>query len=265
MKTRPEGSQDGVLLATESKYIADIKTFLRWAEERNFNKYTTYKEFSPITKANRKRKKQKNDIVTLTLPELKQFYTFDFSDRPSLDRVRDLFCFGAFTVQRWSDIVRFVKSQLNDNVWSFESFKTKKKIVIDLDGYFEPALDILKKYDYQLPKISPAKFNTYLKDAAAAAGITQQAKKMRYVGVNEIPIVKPKNKFLTSHDARRTGISILLNEYNFPISHLMEITAHSDLKTLQVYINPDRQARREAVSKTKRIDELLTVVKEKAV
>lgn len=269
MKRRPEGSQDGVLLATESKYIADIKTFLKWAENCNYNRYSKYKDFSPIAEANKKRKTQKNDIVTLTLPELKQFYSYEFSNNKDLSaekqdiytRVRDLFCFACFTLQRWSDIVRFEKSQLEGNVWTFDAFKTKKKTDIDLVGYFEPALDILKKYNYQLPKISLAKFNEYLKEAAKTAGITTEAKKVRFVGPREISIIGLKCEFLTSHDGRRTGISILLNEFNFPISNLMEITQHSDLKTLQVYINPDRQARKEAVSRTRRIDETLTVVK----
>lgn len=264
MKRRPEGMQDGVLLATESKYIADLKTFLRWAEERKYNRYGTYKDFSVVTKASRKRQKSKKDIVTLTLPELRKFYSHKFKeDESHLARVRDLFCFAAFTLQRWSDIERFDKSQLEGTVWKFDAYKTKKETEIDLEGYFAPALDILKKYDFKLPQISLVKFNLYLKESARVAGITKQDRKIRYVGVREIPIIRPKCEFLTSHDARRTGISILLNDFNFPISNLMEITQHSDLKTLQVYLNPDRKARREAVGKTRRIDEILTNVKEK--
>lgn len=263
MKTRPEGLQDGVLLATESKYIADIKTFLNWAEKRNYNRYTTYKEFETTTGANRKRKQQKNDIVTLSLSELMKFYSFEFPKDSIYEKVRDLWCFGAFTVQRWSDIEQFNKSQLKGDVWTFNAYKTKEEISLDLTGYFAPALDILKKYNYELPKFQLQNFNEQLKKAVEKAGITAKTKKTRYVGIKKITIEKPKCKFLSSHDARRTGISILLNEFNFPISHLMQITGHADLATLQVYINPDRQARREAVNKTKRIDEILTVVKEK--
>jgi integrase len=263
-KTRPEGSQFGLLNDTIGKYMETLKTFCKWAEERNYNKYSTYKDFKNFTKADSKRKTKKRDIVTLTLRELKQFYTHDFSNNPTLERVRDLWCFATFTLQRWSDIERFDKSQLNGNIWTFEAYKTKKETVIDLVGYFAPALDILQKYNFLLPKITLAKFNEYIKKAAKIAGITKETKKMRYVGSKDIAIIKPKSQFLSSHDARRTGISILLNDFNFPISHLMEITQHSNISTLQVYINPDREARREAASKTKRVDELLTVVKQKA-
>jgi integrase len=273
MKTRPEGMQDGVLLNTEAKYIECLKGFCKWAEERNFNRYSTYKEFRSFTQANRKRKKQKADIVALTLPELRKFYATNFSEKKDLStekqeiygRVRDLFCFGVFTVQRWSDIERFDKSQIDGDVWRFEAFKTKKPTKIDLTGFASSAIDILEKYDYQLPRFSLAKFNLYLKEAAGVAGITRETKIMRYVGAEEISISKPKNSFLGSHSARRTGVSILLNDYNMNSVHVMEITGHTDLKTLQAYIKTDSDSRREAVSKTTRIDEILTVTHKKAV
>lgn len=260
-KTRPEGLQDGLLNDTIGKYIENIKTFCKWAEERKYNTKTTYKDFTNVNPANRKRMKQDHDIVTLTLNELRQFYTHDFSEKPTFDRVRDLFCFATFTGQRWSDIERFDKSQVQGDVWIFEAYKTKSLVKIDLIGFASSALDILKKYDYKLPKISLVKFNLYIKKAAAAAGINSQVKIRRYSGANEIEIEGPKHEFVSSHMARRTCVSILLNVYNVPITAVQEITGHSDLKTLQKYINKDRKARQEAMERTARIDEPLTVVK----
>lgn len=258
-KTRPEELQFGLLNDTIGKYIETLKTFCKWAQERNFNKYSTYAQFSNVEKANLKRKKQKADIVTLSLPELIQFYKHDFSKQPSLDRVRDLFCFGAFTGQRWSDIERLDKLEIHGDIWSFTAYKTKKETDVDLTGYAAPALDILKKYDYQLPKISLTKFNLFIKNAAEAAGINAPTKIMRYVGAKEIPISKPKYKFIGSHTARKTCVSILLNYYNINVTHVLEITGHSDLKTLQKYIDRSREARRDAMSKTTPITEIMTV------
>jgi integrase len=271
-KSRPEGEQYGLLNDTVGKYVECLKTFCKWSEERNYNLNDTYKEFSNFTKANIKRKKQGHDIVTLSLQELKHFYTFDFSTSKDLtdqqqktyDHVRDLFCFGAYTGQRWSDIERLDKSEIQEDVWIFDAFKTKKVTEVDLIGYAAPAMDILKKYDYQLPKISLQKFNLYLKEAAKAAGIDTQVKIRRYVGARMIEISKPKHDFLGSHTARKTCVSILLNNYNMNVTHVLEITGHSDLKTLQKYINKDRKARRKAMSETKSITEPLTIVKQKA-
>ncbi|MBN1118235.1 MAG: site-specific integrase [Bacteroidales bacterium] len=264
-KTRPEGFQRGLLNDTIGKYIETLKTFCGWASEsgRDYNKFNYYKEFKVVSPANRKREKQEKDIITLTLSELKQFYSHDFSNDPCHDRVRDLFCFGAFTGQRWSDIERFEMDQLKGDVWTFTAFKTNKETEIDLAGYSSPALDILRKYNYQLPKISLVKFNKYLKDAGEIAGLTTMVKIRRYVGAKEIKILRPKHKFLSSHTARKTTVSILLNDFNVNITHVLEITGHTDLKTLQKYINKDRQARREAISKTTPITEIMKITHKK--
>lgn len=260
--TRPEDFQKGLLLDTQAKYIKCLKGFCKYAEERGYNKYSFYKDFQSVTQADQKRKKSDYEIVTLTLSELRQFYTHDFSDNLVLDRVRDLFCFGCFTGQRWGDFTSFDKSQLQTDVWTFVSDKTKKETQIDLTGYAAPALDILIKYDYKLPEITQQKFNEYLKVAAEEAKINEPTKIIRYVGVKEIIIIKPKSKFLSSHTARRTCVSILLNDFNLNVVHVMGITAHTDIKTLQKYINKDRTARRAAISNTKSIMELLTIKRE---
>ena len=268
-KTRPEKEQYGLLNDTVGKYIECLKTFLKWAEEcpteeNPYNKFTAYKKFS---NSGTKREKKAEDIVTLTLSELRQFYTFDFSKaknlkpekQKSLERVRDLFCFGAFTGQRWSDIEQLDKSEVHGDTWSFISYKTKKHTEIYLTGYASPALDILKKYDYQLPKISLQKFNLYLKNAAEAAEINTPVTVRRYIGIKEIKVTKPKHAFLGSHCGRRTCVSILLNDFNMNIAHVKEITGHSDLDTLQKYVNSDSVARRKAMEETKSIIEPLKI------
>jgi len=249
-KNRPEGDQNGLLNDTVGKYIESLKTFCKWAEDRGYNKNQTYSKFSNISKSNKKRKKKSTDIVTLTLPELNTLYKHDFSKEPNLDRVRDLFCFGAFTGQRWSDVNSFNKSQLMDDVWCFIANKTKKDTEIDLVGYASPAMDILKKYNYELPKMTLKNMNEYIKVAARLAEIDTETSIRRYVGAKEITITKPKCEFVSSHTARKTCVSMLLNDYNVNIIHVMEITGHSDLKTLMKYINKDRKARRQAVERT---------------
>jgi integrase len=262
-KTRPEDHQKGVLLSTQEKYIKTLKVFCKYAEERGYNKYVTYHSFATTSKADQKRKKSDYEIVALTLSELRTFYTFDLSNEPYLEKVRDLFCFGAFTGQRWGDFSNFNKKDLNGDVWSFVADKTKQEMEIDLTGFATPALDILKNYKYELPRISQQKFNHYLKIAAKKAGIKEETKIIRYVGTEQIVIIRTKAEFLSSHSARRTCVSILLNDYNMSIIHVMGITGHTDVKTLQKYIKKDRSARRQAVVQTKSI--MLIVKKNEAV
>jgi integrase len=265
-KSRPEEEQQfGLYVDTQAKYIECLKTFLKWAEKMGYNKHTTYKEFENFEKVDVKKRKQKNDIVTLTIQELKQFSSHKFKQDSPLQKVQDLFLFGVYTGQRWGDVSKFDKQELHGDVWSFTAEKTLEQMNIDLIGFAAPALDILKRNDYELPKISLTKFNTYIKTAMEEAGIKAPTTLTRYVGKDPIKITKPKCKWIGSHAARRTCVSLLLNVYGMPITHVIEITGHSDLKTLQKYIDPDRQARREAMSKTKDINETMTVVKNKAV
>lgn len=258
-KNRPKGQQTGLLTDSVGKYIECLKTYLKWAEEAKYNKNTTYRGFKMFSDADKKRVKRKNDIVTLTAQELRDLYTHEFPKGSTLDNVRDIFCFASYTAQRWSDVINFKKSDLYNDVWTFVTDKTKEEISIDLVGYAAPALDILKKHEFKLPSISLQKFNDYIKKAAEAAGINTPTTLTRYVGNQPIIMEGPKFQYIGSHCARRTAVSLLLNVYNMPITAVMEITGHSDLKTLQKYINTDRAARREKMAKTTPVTEPLTV------
>jgi len=246
-KTRPEGSQTGLLLDTQAKYIETLKSFLKWAEKRNYNRYRIYLEFKQYGDTERKHKAAKQDVISLTLPELVKLYNFDLSKREALERVRDLFCFAVFTGQRWADIVSFDQDDLDGDIWSFRAQKTSKKTEIDLVGFAEPALDILKKYDYQLPKISSQKFNEHLKEIGKMAGIDTPVKISRWVGSKEIIIKKPKYEFMSAHTARKSCVSILLNEYKESIVNVLQITGHSSVDTLQRYMSIDRESRRKSM------------------
>jgi integrase len=256
-KRRPDDQQTGLLLATQGKYIESLKNFLKWSTKRGYNKNLTYLEFKNISEADKKHKKSNQEIVALTLSELRQFYSFKF-ENVHYSELRDLFCFGCFTGQRWGDYSNFHKQDLDGDVWTFRADKTKKRIAIDLTGFAEPALDILKRYNYELPKFKLQNFNDDVKKAAKEAGLTEMTRIIRSVNSKqEIVIEQPKYYFITSHTARRTFVSIMLNDYNMSIIHVMGVTGHTDVKTLQKYIKEDRTARRKAISGTKRIDDLL--------
>ena len=250
-KNRPEELQTGLLDDTISKYISSLKAFMRWSLQRNYHQNSTFtqREF----KASRN---SETSIITLTPEELKQLYHFDFSNNERLEKVRDLFCFGCFTGQRWSDMETFNKNDIKGDAWTFKSFKTKKVITVPLVGFIAPALDILRKYNYQLPKISPQKFNKYIKEAAEVARINANDKIVRKIGSREITIEKPKFKFISSHTARRTCVSILLNYEYLPITLVKEITGHTRLETLQKYIKDDKEALRKALEKSNNYNEI---------
>jgi integrase len=238
-------NEKGLLNDTVSKYLENLKHFLKWSLERGHHKN---REFQRTDFSSSRRSKQ--DIVTLSMDELKKFYEHDFSSDTRLERVRDLFCFSAFTGQRWQDLALFKKEDIVGDSWIFRADKTGKKTIIPFIGYIAPALDILKKYKYKLPEISNQKANKYLKEAAAKAELDRIVSKERMRGRERLIGKEPLHKYLTMHDGRRTCVSLLLNVAKMPIPQVMDITRHSDFKTLRKYINEDPDALRKNLQET---------------
>lgn len=258
--TRDEEEQKGLLNDSAAKVQLIFKAFLKWAYIRKYHTNAVFQE--PDFKIEKVLKK---DIVTLGMDELKKFYEHDFTANPRLDRVRDVFCFGCFTGQRWSDIAAFDRDQLSGERWKFKSFKTGKDIVVPLVGYAGPALTILQKYDFHLPSISAQKNNDYLKEAAELAGLDRMVRISRYVGKREIITEKPLHEFMSSHMGRRTAVSLLLNVEKMQLHQVREITGHGDLRTLDLYLNKDTEALTESMKQTQGINKpVMTVVKTKA-
>src|SRR5690606_26223317 len=137
------------------------------------------------------KRKSHNEIVVLTEQEVETLMNFDLAGHPSYERVRDLFCFGCYTGQRFSDIMRFSKADFQDNKWIFLSSKTKKKVTVPFNGYIANGLKILKKYNFELPAISNQKFNDYIKEVGKMAKIDSPVRIVRFNAKNEIIIEKP--------------------------------------------------------------------------
>lgn len=91
---------------------------------------------------------------------------------PHLERVRDLFLFQCYTAMAFSDLMAFDYDNCEeiDGKMFYHSKRTKT----DTDFVFvilEPAVQILKKYDYKLPKVSNQKYNDYLKAIGMMIGV----------------------------------------------------------------------------------------------
>ena len=116
----------------------------------------------------------------------------------------------------YTDMASFDASKIQEikgmKVYVGKRNKTKETFTIPL---LSPALSILKKYNYKLPIISNEKYNEYLKVVAQALGI---------------------DKPLSSHWARHTGATILLNEGGFDMKIVAKICGHSSTRiTEKVY------------------------------
>lgn len=187
--------------------------------------------------------------MALSEEEVFQLLKEDFSDDLRLEKVRDLFCFGCFTGQRFSDIMRFSQDDFDGKKWDFMSIKIKKRVIVPFTGFIANALPILEKYNYTFPVISNQKFNEYLKEIGEIAKINNPVRIIRFSGVKEIQIRQPKHKFMSSHMARRTFVTLML-EKGVPITVVQKITQHADIRTLLKYEGHGEEAIFESLKKT---------------
>lgn len=130
----------------------------------------------------------------------------------SLERVKDLFLFQCYTGLAYADLMRFDMSKAVKGEKYYLVTDDRKKTG---EGYtvvlMEKAMEILKKYDYKLPKMTCEQYNMRLKIMADASGI---------------------EKPIASHFGRRTCGMLLLN-YGFPIEIVSKVLGHSNIKTTQ--------------------------------
>lgn len=134
---------------------------------------------------------------------------------PHLERVRDLFVFQTYTCMSYTDLARFDVNKITEikgtKVYTDKRKKTKKTYTVPL---LPTALDILYKYNKVLPVISNVKYNEYLKRVAKEAGV---------------------DKNISSHWARHTGATILLNK-GVDMQIVSRVCGHSSIRiTEQIY------------------------------
>lgn len=145
--------------------------------------------------------------------ELKKMRDFPFNGK--LERVRDLFIFSAYTGLAFCDTQSFDYDTMtikegNMTFIDGNRIKTDTKFFTPILG---PAMDVLKKYDYELPHLSNQKANDYLHLIQAQLGIT---------------------KNLTFHVARHSFATLAL-AHDVPIENVARMLGHEDIRTTQIY------------------------------
>ena len=216
---------------TEEKIIAfeehlaskGMKPYSRW---NNYHRFLNSFIFDAISEGFLRRnpykwvkidkEKSNGGIGKYLTPE--EFLKIKNSNMPtdSLNRVRDIFVFQTYTGLSYGDLAAFNPKKIQVvkgmKVYTGKRIKTGEAFTIPL---LSPVLDLLAKYDNQLPIISNVKYNEYLKVVAQSAGI---------------------DKPLSTHWARHTGATLLLNEGGMDLKIVAKILGHSSSKiTEQVY------------------------------
>jgi site-specific recombinase XerD len=209
---------------TVGKYFKTLKAFLNFASERGYTENRKFKTFKVF--------KEDADIICLSESELMKVYNFEnFNNR--LELVKDAFCLGCFTGLRYSDLLQINEENIKNDFIELKSQKTRDFLKIPLNKY---SREILNKYNGQIPKmITNQKMNEYLKEIGEIAEINESIQLTKYRGTERIQTTEPKFKFMSTHTARRTFVTLSLERGMRP-ELVMSITGHKDYKTFKKYI-----------------------------
>lgn len=246
-------------------YVRDINTQFKL----NFENYCLSKGYAPNTiaravrfikticnhaKANGiethyqldsiKAKYTKVDNIYLNEQEIASIENLKVEDlSEAQDNARDWLLISCYCGQRVSDFLRFDNSMIRYEknkagelkpLIEFTQIKTDKMMTIPLHTKI---IEIMKKYDGNFPrKISDQKYNEYIKQVCAKAGINQPTHGIKFNPETKKKVEKDYEKWelVSSHIGRR---SFATNNYGIiPTSFLMYVTGHTTEAMFLTYI-----------------------------
>ena len=176
--------------------------------------------------------------IALSKDDIDQLSGVDLSNNSRLERVRDIFLLGCYTGMRYSDFKRIKASNVSDNLITIREVKDKSKTLqIPIT---DRVREILEKYNMELPVISEQKFRDYLKEVFKIAGFTKLSTRSKKIGKRVYEEEVPMYELISTHTARRSFITIMLNS-GVPDKAIMKITGHKSINNFQVYYRPSNE------------------------
>ena len=245
--------KNGYMVTSINKYIICFKAMIQNAMDQELhNNLIALRAFS-------KKKIQETDKakeIYLTKAELQALYEMPLEGLK--DKVRDVFLVGCYTCQRFSDYARlekenFTKTAKGTKVVRIVQEKTGNDVVIPILN--DNLLHIAEKYGYDIPKINDVILNRYIKQILKELSstvpslarkertlLTMKEREKEKQGLvsferdNKENVIKPRYELVSSHTARRSGITNLYLSGNFDTYQMMSISGHRDEKTFYEYI-----------------------------
>ncbi|MBO7712581.1 MAG: tyrosine-type recombinase/integrase [Methanobrevibacter sp.] len=189
---------------TSAAMMVKLKTIITYALDNGKLKINPFNSI--------KISKRTKEVEYLTLDEIQAIKSKSFNGR--LEKVRDLFLFQCFTGLAYADMAQLTKEDFQFNGEQIFIKKCRVKTGISyLTVLIDEAVEIVKRYNFELPVLSNQKYNSYLKEIADLCGIT-----------------KPMH----THIGRHTFATYMLNK-GVSIEVVAKMLGHSNIKQTQHY------------------------------
>lgn len=178
--------------------------------------------------------REASDSIYLDKIELEELKNHDLSDKPKLERVRDLFLVGCYIGLRYSDYSILTTENIKNGYIQINQTKTGSPVTIPVHRAIK---GLLEKYHGVFPApLTNQKTNEYLKEVGKEIDCLGKSvvKNITKEGANKQTSLA-KWEMLTTHTARR---SFATNEFlaGTPTLTIMAITGHKTEKAFLKYI-----------------------------
>jgi site-specific recombinase XerD len=205
-RTLPSGEK--MCQTSIHSYHRVLKHYIREAVMLEFTTNNPYTKWSSQVGQSRQR-------VILTMEEVNAIRSH-LTRSTLMAKVRDLFIVQCFTGMAYADLMAtdFSTAEAHDGKLVLPMatrYKTGTPFSLVL---LPPVVEILNRYNGQLPHISYNLYNRYLKALATACGI---------------------QKTVTTHIGRHTFATTIALGAGVPIEVVSKILGHTDIKTTQIY------------------------------
>lgn len=266
--------EDNYNVTSQNKHIGNMKAIINFSYSDELHDNDRAVKFFQKKRA---KAGSKATDIWLSENELDALYAMKINEKRDAE-VRDVFLVGCYTCQRVSDYRAIPKDaiQLTDKktlVINLIQQKTGARVCIPVIG--TNLKSILEKYDYKLPEVGDQFLNKRIKIILKELADTVPSLKKKVpvlikrgkggVLPDETTIekdksgnaVKPRYECVTSHTARRTGITRLYNTDLFTDFEMMAISGHRDVKVFRDYIKLSAEEMADRISEKAKQDPLL--------
>ena len=247
----------GYSKSTIQRYIRAFHALVVYAENQGWHNNTRAKAFIKYAPA---RDDEMKNRIYLSKEEIQAL--FDMSLTGFDDTVRDVFLIGCYTGLRYSDLCRINKSCIGETengtpVIRIIQHKTKSPVLIPILD--ENLIVLLKKYDYNVPKLWDVAINRNIKNTLSrlSLSVPSLAKKERTVltlpekrlekeaqkkGLKPFEYdkqgfpIKERWEMVSLHTARRTFITNIYLSGKFSVEFMMKLSGHKKYDTFKKYV-----------------------------
>ena len=241
------------MLKSINKYLTTLRALVGYAYKDGLHENDRSMLFFS------KRKVEDDDKaaeIYLTEAELQALYEMPLAGLK--EQVRDIFLVGCFTCQRVSDYTSitedcFVTTPKGTPIIRLIQQKTRTEVKIPIIN--DQLRSICEKYNYRLPSIVDVIINRYIKSILKELSetvpslaekvktrLTMKQRAKVEAGEFEVEldnagnVILPRYACVTTHTARRSGITNMYLSHRYSMLQMMHVSGHKTEKTFRDYI-----------------------------